>query len=82
MRCENHARLSFSAGDGGCLARHDHRGCDCGCLCGCQSSFRRHFMTRAERIEQLGEYREALEAELEGVKEHLAEMSRAPRARR
>ena len=81
MCCENHARQGFGAGDCGHHQGHGHCGCDCGCGGGCEGGFRRRFTTRAERIERLEEYRKTLEAELEGVKESLAEMNRAPRTK-
>ena len=60
---------------------HEHHGGHDGC---CQRGgegtrghpgFARHFQTRAERLERLEAYLKALQAEVEAVQEHIAELS-------
>ena len=46
----------------------------CGCGCHGGGAMPRRFFTREERIRHLEEYLRALEAEAEGVREHLAEL--------
>jgi len=64
----------------------------CGCGCGCDIGYGhpwphrrergrspfwgRHFMSKAEQIERLEEYRESLEKELAGVKEAIEELKK------
>lgn len=38
--------------------------------------FRRHFISSKEKLEMLEKYKEELENELEGVKEHIAKLSK------
>jgi uncharacterized protein (DUF983 family) len=52
------------------------RGCNCGC-CGCgRGPFFRRFITAKEEEERLGEYKEQLKKELEGIEEHIQELKR------
>jgi len=51
-------------------------GCTCGCCgCGCGPFFRR-FITAKEEEERLGEYKEQLKKELEGLEERIQELKR------
>lgn len=51
-------------------------GCNCGCCgCGCGPFFRR-FITAKEKEERLGEYKEQLKKELEGLEERIQELKR------
>ena len=66
------------------------RGCGCGCGCHSEhghpwppqgekeagSFLGRRFMSKAERVERLQEYKEALEKELAGVKEAIEELKK------
>lgn len=52
------------------------RVCNCGCCgCGCGPFFRR-FITAKEKEERLGEYKEQLKKELEGLEEYTQELKR------
>ena len=65
---------------------HREQGCECGCHegrhtgeCDCHAGgteihFRRRFVTRAERFEELETYLKDLQAEAKGVEERLAEL--------
>jgi len=51
------------------------KGSDCGCdCCGGDGSFERHFLTKAEQIEELESYLADLKLELQAVEEHLADL--------
>ena len=64
------------------------RGCGCGCHSeqghpwppqgekGAGSFWGRRFMSKAEQVERLQEYKEALEKELAGVKEAIGELKK------
>jgi len=50
---------------------------DCGCGCGMHGhghGYRRHFLTKAEKIEKLKNYAEELKKELKAVEEKIKEM--------
>jgi hypothetical protein len=70
MCCETSTGQCCGAGPGIHHGQCRHHECDCN-----SGGFRRRFITRAERVEWLEDYRKSLEAELEGVKERIAEMS-------
>ena len=64
---------------------HSRRGCGCRCRCHCRSGcdcreghggFRRRFVSRAERIEELERYLENLEAEATAVREQIADLNK------
>ncbi len=66
---QNQCRCGEGGGDRcGCSGGS---GCRCG---GGQGSFRRHFTSKAERIEGLERYLKELKAEAEAVKERIAEL--------
>ncbi len=66
---ENRVRRNENGGQCSCGC------CGCGCRCGGSSgTFKRKFVTRAERIECLEGYLGQLESEAEGVRERIAEL--------
>ncbi|MBW6518619.1 MAG: hypothetical protein K0A89_08990 [ANME-2 cluster archaeon] len=66
--------MGMHHGQGGMSMHHGHSGMDMHqeqCGCGCHGGFSRHLKTKQEKIEQLGEYQQQLELELQAVKEHI-----------
>lgn len=59
----------------GCGERHGHGwGGECGCHGGHHGHFRRHFITKAEKIERMEHYVEELKNELAAVQERIKEL--------
>ncbi len=75
--CEHHVHHSHHTHQSHCAPHHT------GCCCGPTGSSRgtlpgrRRFPTREERIVQLEEYLQGLEAEAQAVKEHIAALETA-----
>lgn len=66
MCCETRT----SHGSDACCAHAEHSGC-----CSSHNGPVRLFATKKERLEQLEAYRDELSKELEGVNEHISELS-------
>jgi hypothetical protein len=73
MRCDDEG---CGTGFGGGFSHGGECGCGCPCCGGGSGGMRRHFMTKKEQKEQLEKYREALENELQGVKERIKDLDR------
>ncbi len=72
--CEFH-----SHGHRGSRGHHGHAGCCCGPAAWDRGfPFRRRFSTREECIARLEEYLQNLQAEVQAVKERIAEIESAP----
>ncbi len=83
MMCHEHpGHHGHAGGRTMCHEHPGHHGHARGCCCqggGWEPDFpfRRRFPTRAERIARLEEYLQELQAEVQAVQEHLAEMKAA-----
>ena len=61
--------------DCGCGMHHRRHESYCGCgVHGDERDYRRHFFTKAEKLEKLKSYAEELKSELEAVEERIKEM--------
>ena len=61
--------------DCGCGGHHRRHGDHCGCdMRGDGHGYRRHFLTKTEKVEKLKSYEEELKNELKAVEEKIKEM--------
>ncbi len=61
-------------GEYGCGSGRHERECSCGCGHHERRAFGRHFFTKAEKMERMKHYAEALRSELKAVEEHIKEL--------
>jgi hypothetical protein len=77
-RCRCGGGRRCDCGDCGCGCGRGCR-CGCGCGCGCDGGFKRRHQTKTEQSAELEKYLKDLEAEVQAVREKLADLKRKKR---